>query len=87
MVVTNNRKHFLKEYLKVSLHNGLLVIVPNVKRREQMRLFGLTMDKALDLGVDLMNKLVEALADGSVHVRVWTSERHDISHIDNPKWQ
>lgn len=39
VVVTNNRRHFLKEYIKLNLHNGLLVIVPNVERNDRIRLF------------------------------------------------
>src|SRR5277367_5862835 len=50
VVVTNNRKDFLREYAKISLHNGLLVIVPNLGTREQSRLFGLALEGALELG-------------------------------------
>ncbi len=52
VVVTNNRRDFLREYAKVSLHNGLLVIVPNLGSRVQIRLFGLVLDRALQLGAD-----------------------------------
>ena len=87
VVVTNNRRHFLREYAKLSLHNGLLVIVPNVEWRAQMRLFASALDEALRLNVDLINKLVEVLGDGSVHVRDWTRDRYDIGHIGNPTWR
>lgn len=86
VVVTNNRRHFLKEYDKLDLHNGLLIIVPNVEREDQIRLFEIALDAALGLGDDLVNKVVEVLRDGSVHIREWTSREHDIGHIDNPKW-
>jgi predicted nuclease of predicted toxin-antitoxin system len=87
VVVTTNRRDFLREYAKVSLHNGLLAIVPNVGTRVQIRLFGLALDRALQLGADLTNSLVEVLADGAVHVREWRSEQHDVRHIDYPSWR
>ena len=37
--VTNNRRHFLREYAKLKVHNGLIVIVPAVRRRVQQQLF------------------------------------------------
>ncbi len=86
ILVTNNIRHFLKEYIKVALHNGLIIIVPNVDRADQIRLFSIALEAALQLGDDVVNKIVEVLRDGSVHVREWTSERHDIGHIDNPRW-
>ena len=63
IIVTNNRRHFLNEYIKIDVHSGV--------RR----------------GDDIMNKVVEVLRDGSVHIREWTSEEHDLSHIDNPQWR
>jgi predicted nuclease of predicted toxin-antitoxin system len=86
VVATNNRRHFLRQYARLSLHNGLIVIVPSVDLPTQVRLFAAALDKALDMGADLINKLVEVLADGSVHVREWTSEAHDIGHLGNPRW-
>jgi hypothetical protein len=87
IIVSNNRRHFLKEYIKVSLHNGLIIIVPSVEREEQVRLFEIALNAVRDLNDDLVNKVVEVLRDGSVHVRKWTSEEHDIGHIDNPRWR
>ncbi len=86
IVVTNNRRHFLREYLKHDVHNGLIIVVPNVERDDQIRLFGLALDVALELDAEMTNSLVEVLADGTVHVRTWTSEDHDIGHIQNPTW-
>jgi hypothetical protein len=37
-VVTNNRRDFLREYLKYDLHNGLVVVVPYVARQQQIDL-------------------------------------------------
>ena len=33
-----------------------------------------------------MNKLIEILEDGTIHVREWTMDDHDIKHINNPTW-
>jgi hypothetical protein len=87
VVVTNNRRHFLREYAKAPLHNSLIVIVPNVEAREQMRLLEAALDEVLRLRGDLVNKVVEVLGDGSVHVREWTNKQHDSGHISNPIWQ
>lgn len=38
--VINNRRDFLREYAKIDLHNGLIIIVPDTKRAGQQRLFG-----------------------------------------------
>ncbi|WP_036294262.1 DUF5615 family PIN-like protein [Methylosinus sp. PW1] len=87
VIVTNNRRHFLKEFLDLDLHNGLIVIVPNVDRADQIRLFEIALDVVLELGDGLVNKVVEVLRDGSVHVSEWSAEKHDIGHIANPKWR
>lgn len=87
VLVTNNRRHFLKEYLKLDLHNGLIVIVPNVERADQIRLFEIALDAMLELGDALVNKVVEVLRDGTVHISEWTSEVHDIGHVENPRWR
>ena len=87
VVVTNNRRHFLREYAKATLHNGLIVIVPNVVAREQIRLLEVALDEMQRLGGDLINKLVEVLGDGSVHTREWTRESHDPRHLSDPSWR
>ena len=56
VIVTNNRRHFLREYVKLDLHNGLLIIVPNVERADQIRLFEIALDAALELGDDLVEQ-------------------------------
>src|SRR5262245_35647237 len=86
IVVTNNRRHFLREYLKHEAHNGLVVIVPNVEREQQMQLFGRVLDYLADLNDLPVNKLIEILEDGSIHLRDWTSDDHDIGHINSPSW-
>jgi hypothetical protein len=68
------------------LHNGLIIIVPDTKRTDQQRLFVKVLDVVTEPNDDLVNKLIEVLVDGSVHVRDWTSQNHDIGHISNPEW-
>jgi hypothetical protein len=86
IVVTNNRRHFLREYAKQEVHNGLVVIVPALDRLGQQRLFEKALDALANLNDDLANKVVEVLSDGSVHIREWTSKDHDIGHISDPRW-
>lgn len=86
IVVTNNRRHFLREYAKLDMHNGLIVIVPAVKRDDQRQLFEKALDALSSRNNNFVNKIVEVLLDGSLHIRDWTSEDHDIEHIANPDW-
>jgi predicted nuclease of predicted toxin-antitoxin system len=86
IVVTNNRRDFLKEYLKYDVHEGLVVIVPHVDRADQIRLFSGLLDYLATMNELPMNKLIEVLADGTIHLREWTSEDHDVGHIGNPSW-
>lgn len=84
--VTRDRRDFLKEYAKIDLHNGLIIIVPHTKRADQQRLFAKVLDAVFKRNDDLVNKLIEVLLDGSVHTKDWTSKDHDIGHIANPRW-
>ena len=86
IVVTNNRRHFLREYLKHEVHNGLVIIVPNVEREQQVGLLARVLDYLAGLNDLPVNKLIEVLEDGSIHVREWTSRDHDIGHINFPVW-
>jgi hypothetical protein len=86
IVVTNNRRHFLREYLKYDLHSGLVVIVPNLDREIQVDLFGRVLDHLADMNDYPVNRLIEILEDGSIHECEWTSADHDISHIQTPSW-
>ena len=72
--VTNNRSDFLKLYAETELHSGLIIIVPSVKRKEQLRLFHRALDEAETMP-DTVNKLIEVHEDGSVIVQDWTSDR------------
>ncbi|KQT55334.1 MULTISPECIES: DUF5615 family PIN-like protein [unclassified Aureimonas] len=84
--VTNNRRDFLKEYAAQELHNGLIVIVPNVERDDQKRLFGVVLDHLADMYELPVNKLIEVLEDGSIHQRDWFDGDVDPGHIDEPDW-
>ena len=87
VVVTNNRRDFLKHYLKYEVHGGLIVIVPMSRdREEQLKFFAAALDHLETVNEDLVNKLIEVLEDGSVHVREWTLDQHDIWHISQPGW-
>ena len=65
--VTNNRRHFLREYSKLKMHNGLVVIVPAISRLAQQRLFENVLDDFANRNESFFTKLVEVLLDGSVH--------------------
>jgi predicted nuclease of predicted toxin-antitoxin system len=85
--VTNNRRDFLKEYAKLDLHNGLIIIVPDTKRADQQRLFAKVLKVVCERNDGLVNKLIEVLLDGSVHIKDWTSRDHHIGHISSPEWK
>jgi hypothetical protein len=86
IVVTNNRRDFLKEYLKQEMHNGLVIIVPNVERQPQTDLFSRVLDHLAAMNDLPMNKVIEILEDGTIHMRDWTSGNHDEGLIANPPW-
>lgn len=86
IVVTNNRRDFLREYLKRELHDGLVIIVPNVDRDVQISLFSRVLDHLEGMEESPVGKVIEALQDGSVHMREWTSSEHDLGHIAGPAW-
>lgn len=86
-LVTNNRRDFLHAYARLELHNGLVVLVSQGRRPDQLRLFGRALDTLDELGVDCVNKVIEMLGDGTAHVREWTSNRHDLEHARSPSWR
>ncbi len=85
IIVTDNRKDFLREYAKLDVHAGLVVIIPKGTRSQQMTLFQKALDVVAGRNDDLTNKLLEVLRDGSVHIREWSVGDHDIGHITDPK--
>ena len=82
-LVTNNRRDFLREYARLSAHDGLIIVVPMVKREEQVRLFGLVLDRVLSM-TDTVNKLVGVFSDGEVRVRDWSALGHDPDYVAVP---
>ncbi len=73
VIVTNNRRDFLRLYSEFDVHNGLIIIVPAALRAEQRRLFGIALDAADRLD-SLINMLIEVHADGSVDIRNWAKD-------------
>jgi predicted nuclease of predicted toxin-antitoxin system len=71
VLVTNNRRDFLKLYAQLEVHNGLIIIVPAVDLDEQCVLFRTALDTA-ERQDSLVNLLIEVHADGSVDVRDWS---------------
>ena len=84
-LVTNNRKDFLKEYAKLEVHNGLVIIIPSAARADQERMFALALDRAEQLNEDIVNKLIEVQKDGTVEIRDWTSTDHNPDHISRKR--
>lgn len=90
ILVTLNRRDFLKQHANFGVHPGLVILIPqapNNKKPHQAELFERALDALASMNRDLMNKVLEVLQDGSVHIRDWNAENHDIGHIANPKWR
>jgi predicted nuclease of predicted toxin-antitoxin system len=85
-IVTNNRRDFLREFIKLELHAGLIVILPRGNRTVQNELFAALLDFLALESYDLVNSLAEVLPDGAIRHRLWNAEHHDIGHIGNPQW-
>ena len=63
--VTNNRGDFLRLYGRQTLHNGLIVIVPNTQRQAQIDLFCRVLNELSRMS-DLINQVIEIEADGRI---------------------
>jgi predicted nuclease of predicted toxin-antitoxin system len=63
VLVTNNASDFRRLYARHSLHAGLLIIIPNVNRIEQQRLFLGALDELATVG-ELINQVLEIDIDG-----------------------
>lgn len=87
IVTTNNRRHFLRAYANVDLHNGLIIIIPSVGRDMQIKLFSLALNAILELGDDAVNKIIEVGENEHVYIREWNRSVHDKDHINNPIWR
>ena len=54
--------------------------------RKQELMFSILKVRA-DTGNEIMGQgTIEVLQDGSVHVRDWSAELHDVGHVSNPRW-
>lgn len=62
VLVTNNASDFRRIYAKQALHAGLVVIIPNVNRAGQQRLFQETLAELATLG-NLINRVMEVDID------------------------
>jgi predicted nuclease of predicted toxin-antitoxin system len=63
VLVTNNASDFRKLYATQPLHAGLVIIIPNVRRAEQQRLFRGALDALATLG-EPINRVLEVDIDG-----------------------
>jgi predicted nuclease of predicted toxin-antitoxin system len=63
VLVTNNASDFRKLYATQPIHAGLVIIIPNVKRPEQRRLFRGALD-ALAASGEPVNRVLEVDTDG-----------------------
>lgn len=84
MIVTNNRRDLLKQSSTLNIHGGLIILIPFVDRDRQIVLFTKVLDVLASRVDDLVNTLVEVLADGAVHVTDWSSGGADTDHIESP---
>lgn len=67
VLVTNDRDDFLDLMSGVELHPGLVVILDNVRRDDQVALFGAGLE-VMSKMTSLINKVVEIHSEGAVTV-------------------
>lgn len=67
VMVTNNRRDYLRIYAHQELHPGLIVILPRALADEQIKLFALALSYIEKLP-DLINKLIEVGEGGDMAV-------------------
>jgi len=67
VLVTNNRDDFVALVSGVELHPGLVVILDNVRREQQVALFAAALE-VIGPMASLVNRVVEIDKGGSVHV-------------------
>lgn len=88
IIVTLNRRDFLKQHAAIDVHPGLVILIPqapNNRSRHQASLFEKALDVYTAMNNDLVNKVIEVLADGRVLVRNWNADDNDVGHIVDPK--
>lgn len=67
IMVTNNGMDFRPIYRALDVHPGLVVILPSVRKADQLRLFELVLASVAGK-TDLINKLVEIDIHGMIQV-------------------
>ena len=67
-LVTNNARDFVPLYRDLELHAGLVLILPNVARPQQIALFDRALD-VIEMRRDLVNMVVEVGQDGGLAIR------------------
>ncbi len=83
IVVTLNRRDFLKQHAAIEVHPGLVILIPQApenRGQHQAALFEKALDAYAAMNDDLVNKVMEVRADGSVHVREWNAARAPPNH-------
>ncbi len=78
IIVTDNRRDFLKQYAKLDVHAGLVIFIPKGTRDQQMTLFAKALDVYSARNDDLTNKLLEVARDGTVRIRDWNVNDHEL---------
>jgi hypothetical protein len=73
IIVTNNRRGFLRLYQQLAVHNGLIIVVPSVDAPAREALFERAFGTA-EMEDSLINLLIEVRADGTVDVRNWSKD-------------
>lgn len=63
ILVTNNASDFRRLYAKEALHAGLVILIPNVRREPQRRLFRGALDQLAIIG-EPVNRVLEVDLDG-----------------------
>jgi predicted nuclease of predicted toxin-antitoxin system len=63
VLVTNNASDFRRLYTTQPLHAGLVIIIPNVNREQQQRLFRGALSELVQLG-EPVNRVLEVDIDG-----------------------
>jgi predicted nuclease of predicted toxin-antitoxin system len=67
ILVTNNRDDFLALVGEVELHPGLVVILDNLRREQQIELFAAAIDVVRHLP-SMINKVAEVSSSGTVSI-------------------
>lgn len=74
VLITNNRDDFLALIGHAELHPGLIILVDNVRRSEQLMLLAIALHIASALP-SMINRVIEVRADG-------TAETYDLPVLD-----